>query len=163
MCEARSSAELDDPVTPGRSTAYVGIRPVALAVIRNGSRLLVREYRTARGGRYYRPLGGAIHFGERGADAVRREIREEIGGEIEGVRHLGTLENIFEREGQPAHWIVFVFEAEFTERSWYATERIAGVEGDGERIEAKWIDIGLRLGCPLYPDGLPELLTAPPI
>ncbi len=143
-----------------RSPAYAGIRPVALAVIRDGSRLLVREYRTGRGGRYYRPLGGAIHFGERGADAVRREIREEIGEEIAVVRHLGTLENIFEREGQPAHWIVLLFEAEFVERSRYASERIEGVEGDGERIEAQWIDVSQPLAGPLYPEGLLELLGA---
>jgi len=135
------------------------IRPVALAVIRDGSRLLVREYRTASGGRFYRPLGGAIHFGERGADAVRREIREEIGEEIEVIRHLGTLENIFEREGQPAHWIVLLFVAEFVERSRYVGERIAGVEGDGERIEAEWIDISQPLDGPLYPIGLLDLLT----
>ncbi|MYD95243.1 MAG: NUDIX domain-containing protein [Chloroflexi bacterium] len=143
-----------------RSPAYAGIRPVALAVIRNGPRLLVREYRTARGGRFYRPLGGAIHFGERGADAVRREIREELGEAIEVVRHLGTLENIFEREGQPAHWIVLLFEAEFGERSRYDGERIQGVEGDGERIEAQWIDISQPLEGLLFPEGLLELLWA---
>ncbi|MCY3956857.1 MAG: NUDIX domain-containing protein [Chloroflexi bacterium] len=141
-----------------RSPAYAGIRPVALAVIRDGSRLLVREYRTGRGGRYYRPLGGAIHFGERGADAVRREIREELGEAIGIVRHLGTLENIFERDGQPAHWIVLLFEAEFVERARYASERIQGVEGDGERIEARWIDVCQPLEGPLYPEGLLELL-----
>ncbi|MDE2867161.1 MAG: NUDIX domain-containing protein [Chloroflexota bacterium] len=142
-----------------RSPAYAGIRPVALAVIRDGSRLLVREYRTAKGNRFYRPLGGAIHFGERGAEAVRREIREEIGEEIEVVRHLETLENIFEREGQAAHWIVLLFEAEFGERSQYAIERFAGVEGDGEHIEAQWIDISQPLEGPLYPVGLLDLLT----
>lgn len=135
------------------------IRPVALAVIRDGSRLLARKYRTASGGRFHRPLGGAIHFGERGADAVRREIEEELGEEIEVVRHLGTLENIFDRDGQPAHWIVLLFEAEFVERSRYAIERIEGVEGDGERIEATWIDLSRPLEGPLYPEGLLELLT----
>ena len=110
------------------------------------------------GGRFYRLLGWAIYFGESGADAVRREIREEIGEEIENVRFPGTLENIFEREGQPAHWIVLPFEAEFADRSRYATERIEGVEGDGERIEAVWIDVAESLEWPLYPDGLLELL-----
>ncbi len=147
------------PVTTQRSPGYAGIRPVALAVIRNGSRLLVREYRTAKGNRFYRPLGGAIHFGERGADAVRREIREEIGEEIENVRHMGTVENIFEREGQPAHWIVLLFEAEFVDRSRYDSETIEGVEGDGERFEARWIDISQPLEGPLHPDGLLDLLA----
>ena len=146
-------------MTTQRSPGYAGIRPVALAVIRDGSRLLVREYQTAKGKRFYRPLGGAIHFGERGVDAVRREIREEIGEEIENVRHLGTVENIFEREGQPAHWIVLLFEAEFVERSRYSSETIEGVEGDGERIEAHWIDLGQPLRGRVYPDGLLDLLA----
>ena len=146
-------------MTTQRSPGYAGIRPVALAVIRDGSRLLVREYQTAKGKRFYRPLGGAIHFGERGVDAVRREIREEIGEEIKNVRHLGTVENIFEREGQPAHWIVLLFEAEFVDRSRYASESIDGVEGDGERIEAHWIDLGQPLRGPVYPDGLLDLLA----
>ena len=107
-------------MTPGRSTAYVGIRPVALAVIRNGSRFARARVPDGQGAGAITGRWGGGHslWGNAGRDAVRREIREEIGGEIEGVRHLGTLENIFEREGQPAHWIVFVFEAEFTERSW---------------------------------------------
>ena len=32
------------------------------------------------GGRYARTIGGAVEFGERYEDALRREIREELGG-----------------------------------------------------------------------------------
>ena len=137
------------------------IRPVALAVIRDGSRLLVQRYTAPNGDRYYRPLGGAIEFGERAAETAKREILEEIEAEIEQVRHLTTVENIFEREGEHAHQIEFLFEARFVDRSLYGAERINGTEADGKRIEAVWIDISRPLDGPLYPEGLREMLGAP--
>ncbi len=48
------------------------IHPIAICICRDGDRILVAEYRE-KGRLYYRPLGGAIEFGERGAEAVRRE------------------------------------------------------------------------------------------
>ncbi len=103
-------------------TSRARIRLVALAVIRDGPRLLVRRYETPDSDRYYRPLGGAVEFGERAAQTAIRELREEIGAEIENVRYLATLENLFERDGQPGHQIVFVFDADFADRSHYAAE-----------------------------------------
>ena len=135
------------------------IRPVALAVIRDGSRLLVRRYTAPDGDRYYRPLGGAIEFGERAAQAVKREILEEIAAEIEQIRHLTTVENIFERDGERAHQIEFLFEARFVDRSLYRAEPINGTESSGKRIEAVWLDLSEPLDGPLYPEGLRELLT----
>lgn len=136
------------------------IRPVALAVIRDGSRLLVRRYTAPNGDHYYRPLGGAIEFGERAAQAVMREIVEEIEAEIEQVRHLTTVENIFERDGETGHQIEFLFEAQLVDRSLYGAELIHGMESSGKRIEAVWIDLAQPLDGPLYPAGLQELLTA---
>ncbi|MCY4113579.1 MAG: NUDIX domain-containing protein [Chloroflexi bacterium] len=135
------------------------IRPVALAVIRDGSRLLVRRYTGPDGGRYYRPLGGAIEFGERAAQAVKREILEEIAAEIDQVRHLTTVENIFERDGERAHQIEFLFEAQLVDRSLYRAELINGTESSGKRIEAVWLDLSQPLDGPLYPRGLRKLLT----
>lgn len=144
----------------GKRKSRPRIRPVALAVIRDGSRLLVRRYTAPNGDHYYRPLGGAIEFGERAAQAVKREILEEIEAEIEQVRHLTTVENIFERDGEHAHQIEFLFEAELMDPSLYRTELISGTESSGKRIEAVWIDVTKPLDGPLYPAGLHELLTA---
>ena len=136
------------------------IRLLALAVIRDGPRLLVQKYTLQNGDHFYRPLGGAVEFGERSAQTVQREIREEIGAEIEHVRYLATLENIFKRERQPAHWIALHCEAAFVDRSLYGTERIIGIEASGKPIEAVWLDVSQPLDGPLYPQGLLELLTA---
>ena len=132
---------------------------MALAVIRDGPRLLVRRYTAPNGDRYYRPLGGAVEFGERAAQAVKREILEEIEAEIEQVRHLTTVENIFERDGERAHQIEFLFEAQLVDRALYAADVINGIESSGKRIEAVWLDLSEPLDGPLYPEGLRDLLT----
>ena len=119
----------------------------------------MEKYRTTKGAPYYRPLGGAVHFGERAVEAVHREIREEIGAEITNVHYLATFESIFERKGRLSHWIEFVFTAEFADRSRHSADLIIGTETSGKSFEAIWIDVSQPFDGPLYPDGLLELLT----
>ena len=146
-------------MTPQADGALPWIRPLALAVFRDGSRILVEDSEAwDPRDRFYRPPGGGVEFGERAIDAVRREMREEFDAEISDVRLVGTLENIFEYHGTPGHEIVFVFEARFVDDSYYEAARTVGTEGDGIRIEAIWIDVSEALDRPLYPDGLLELL-----
>ena len=70
--------------------------------MRDGRILVGHAYDAVKQDHYCRPLGGGIEFGERGADAIVREIREELGAEIEDVRRLGTLENLFTGGGSGA-------------------------------------------------------------
>ena len=151
----RAARQLPDGALP----SWAWIRPQALAAVRNGSRVLVQDY-AAGGGPGYRPLGGAVDRGERAEDAVVREIQDELGAEIQNVRLLGVLENIFSKNHADWHEIVFMFEAEFVDASLEAAERLVGMEADGDRIEAIWIDVSKPPDLPLYPDGLLELLRA---
>lgn len=144
-------------MTPQDDGALPWIRPLALAVFRDGPRILVED-KWDRPEPFYRPPGGGVEFGERAIEAVRREMREEFEAEIRDVRQLGTLENIFDYHGRPGHEVVFVFEARFADDSYYEAERIVGTEGGGTRIEAVWIDVSEPLDRPLYPNGLLELL-----
>jgi ADP-ribose pyrophosphatase YjhB (NUDIX family) len=87
------------------------MRAVALALIRRNDEILVeRGYDTVEGGAFFRLLGGTIEFGELGADAVRRELREELGIEIEVGPRIATIENIFTWEGRRWHEIALVYE-----------------------------------------------------
>ena len=136
------------------------IRPLAICAFRNDDKILVFEgYDPSKCETFYRPLGGAIEFGEYGSDALVREIREEIGAEIADVRYLGTLENIFVYDGRRVHEIVMVFDATFVDKSFYAREQWNGVDDDAV-LQVMWKPLGyFRQGnAPLYPDGLLGLL-----
>ena len=152
----RVAKQLPDGALP----SWAWIRPLALAAVRNGSRVLVQDYAATGGEPSYRPLGGAVDFGELAADAAVREMREELGAEITDVRLLGVLENIYVKNEKDWHEIVFMFEARFVDASLEAAERLVGMEADGDRIEAIWLDVSKPPDLPLYPDGLLELLRA---
>ena len=139
------------------------IRPRAICVFRRGDRILVSfavDPRT--GGRYARTLGGAIEFGERAEDAIRREMREELGADILHPRLLGVLENIFELQGQRHHEIIFVFDADFADTTLY--DRDALQVNEAACIEpATWVSIEtFGDDLPIYPRDLTTLLREGP-
>ena len=87
------------------------MRIAALALIRSGDDLLVeRGYDSAKTERFYRLPGGTIEFGEFGADALRRELREELDVHAQVGERLATIENIFTWEGNPWHELLLVYE-----------------------------------------------------
>lgn len=136
------------------------IRAKALCVCQHQGRILVsRAHDPVKNEWYWRPLGGSIEFGESSAHAVTREMQEEIGADVEDLRCLGTLENIFTYAGQPGHEIVFIYDARLADASLYLQSSLAGVESDGARFTANWqsLDDFPALG-PLYPTGLLALL-----
>lgn len=137
------------------------IRPIAICVFRNHGRILVFEgYDSVKRETYYRPLGGAIEFGEHSSSTVKREIKEELGAEICAVSFLGSLENVFECNGKPGHEIVQVYEADFVEPHVYQTDSPIAFEDDGSEIKVIWKEIAFFKNgkAPLYPTGLMELL-----
>lgn len=137
------------------------IRTIALCVFRDKGRLFVFEgCDSETGRRFYRPLGGGIEFGERSEQAVMRELREEIGAEVQNLRFLGALENIFTYEGRAGHEIVFVYDGTFRDGSFYEREWVDAVEDNGEAFRAVWKPLSdfPNASVPLYPDGLWDLL-----
>jgi len=124
--------------------------------------LLSRGADPASGEQFYRPLGGGVEFGERAAIALGREITEERGGTIEDFHLLGVLENLFEYGGRLKHEIVFVFDARFSNPSWYRRAELPVTEPDTGWEAARWISIKALSSGPerLVPDGLLSLLRA---
>jgi 8-oxo-dGTP pyrophosphatase MutT (NUDIX family) len=137
-------------------------RAIAIAVFRRGDEILVSEVPDPmKNETGWRPPGGGIEFGERGAETVVREIDEELGVRVVGPRYLGTLENIFMYLGVPGHQLVRVYEAVFADTRLYEKESFDCVEANGIRFTCVWKPIAdFRSGVPLYPTGLIDLISA---
>jgi len=140
----------------------VRIRPLALCVFRrdDGAILVAPGDDHVKNQRFYRPLGGGIEFGERAEDAARREIREELGAEVDGLRFLGAVENLFTYLGEPGHELIWLYEGRFKDPAFYARDRLEAREG-GEPFAVEWVPLShfVEGRWPLYPDGLLEILT----
>lgn len=137
------------------------IRPIALCVFRKNDRILVFEgYDSVKGETFYRPLGGGIEFGESGEAAVRREIMEELHSEIEELKHLGYLENIFIHNGRMGHEIIMVYDGVAKESKLYEQAEMKVTEANGEVVRAMWksLDEFGEGKFILYPTGLLEML-----
>lgn len=136
------------------------IRVVAFALFRNRGRILAaRGYDEVKKEHFYRPLGGGVEFGESAEEAVVREIREETGKKIRGVRLLGVVENRFRYNGKPHHEVAFLFDARFSDAGLSRRTGISYSDGD-KAGTAEWVDWKdlRRRRIPLYPQGLLPLL-----
>ena len=137
------------------------IRPIAAAVIRDGDRLLVWEdHDPATGDVVCVPLAGGIEFGETGAEAVARELREEIGQAPSAARFVGFLEDIFDWNGQRRHELWLVYDVDLAGDDLSHAEEVVVHEDDGTSYVAHWRGLD-ELGGParrLVPDGLLDLL-----
>ena len=139
------------------------IRPLALCVFRRGDQIFVSQGHDSRAKQtFFRPIGGRIEFGERGADAVIREVREELGAEVVDLAFLGTLENIFTYEGKPGHEIVMIYDGRFRDPALNRDDITVQGTDDGDILyEAGWKRLdSFRApdAPPLYPTGLLALL-----
>ena len=138
------------------------IRPIAICLFRHNGRILVFEgYDPSKDKTFYRPLGGGIEFGEHSADAIHREIREELNAEVHDLVYLGTLENIFTFDGQPGHEIVQVYDGWLNDPELYEKTEIAAHEPVLDlplKVSWKRLDEFGPGKLILYPDGLLELL-----
>ena len=118
------------------------IRVVTICVFRHGEKILVCEYFDSVDNKpFYRPLGGAVEFGETTEAAVRREIREESGQEITDLKLMTTLESIFIHEGERKHEIMYIYEARFKDNSVYERPSFDIQEDNGEVFKASWREL----------------------
>jgi len=118
-----------------------------ICLIKNGNReIFVSEgFDSVKKQYFYRPLGGNVEFGERTIDALKREIREELGEEIINLKIVLVIENIFQFESSPRHEIMFVYTGDVADGNFYRKkENLYITESDGEKARAMWISIN---GC----------------
>jgi ADP-ribose pyrophosphatase YjhB (NUDIX family) len=118
--------------------------------------LLVSEHTDQ--GRFHRPLGGHVEYGEYALDTLHRELREEIGQALADVRLLGVLENIFAWDGERQHELVFLYAARFADPAAYDIEEQGIRDEASGRSRVIWRPAGAS-SPPLYPAGTASLIT----
>lgn len=136
------------------------IRALALCVFHHNGRILVNHFHDPiKQQGFFRPVGGGIEFGETSAEAIVREVDEELALAITDLSLLGTLESLFVYNGKPGHEIVQVYDAVFSDASVYQQSHLDGRESNGAPFIAKWHDSSsFTEQSPLVPNGLSELL-----
>ncbi|QOY35255.1 NUDIX hydrolase [Anaerobacillus isosaccharinicus] len=115
------------------------IRAIAICIFRKNDLILVSEgFDELKQEYYYRPIGGGIEYGETSSNALKREVLEEIGANITNEKFLGAFENIFTYNGDLGHEIVFVYDADFVDKSFYDKPSFLGWEDNGVPFKLYW-------------------------
>ena len=90
---------------------------------------------------HYCLVGGRVELGENSENTIRREIKEELGKEIDVTGYVSTIENFFTFEGSKYHEYMFVYEAEFKdEKDRFIEETLSNIEGN-DYLKYYWVDI----------------------
>ena len=135
------------------------IRVKAFAVLLDASRsrhlVWVGHDETKQPATFHRLLGGHVEFGERAADAVVREIAEELGTDLAEVTLLGVIENVYTFAGIPGHEVVFVYVATVADG---VVPEEGGWFDDGGPILVEWRPVDVQTDIPFYPDGTQSLI-----
>lgn len=134
------------------------IRPLAVGVPRRDDELLLSRLHDGSDGTFYRPIGGALEFGEASHEALEREFREELGVRIEEYELLETLEVTFTFRGTEGHEIWFLYAVSFVEDWPYERDAFRGEEDDGGSYTAVWVPMEDLDDVTVYPEDLGALV-----
>jgi ADP-ribose pyrophosphatase YjhB (NUDIX family) len=138
------------------------IRALVLGLIRNdkGQFLFQKMHDRQKQTAFYRPLGGGVEFYETAKAALARELKEELGADVEVGRCLKVFENIFTVEGLRGHEMVTLFEAQFSDPAASNKETFDLSESGKIISQAVWrtLDEINAEGAVVYPVGIEEFL-----
>ena len=87
-----------------------------------------------------------------------REIKEEIGKDIEITGYISTIENFFEMKGSKYHEIMFVHKVEFVDEKDKEIEyTLENIEGK-DYLKYEWLELDKIEQYPLWPKAIREVL-----
>jgi ADP-ribose pyrophosphatase YjhB (NUDIX family) len=107
---------------------------------------------------YYGLVGGRVEIGEDSESTVKREMKEELGKDIEITGYVATIENFFEMKGSKYHEILFVHQAEFVDEQDRKIEcTLKNVEGK-DYLQYEWLELNKIEQYPLLPKSIQKIL-----
>lgn len=126
----------------------------AVVIIHNDKILVHRNINS----NHYALVGGRVELGEDSIETVKREIKEEMGKEIEIIGYISTVENFFTMNGKKYHEIEFVHLAEFKEeKDKLIQNTIKNIEGK-DYLQYEWIERNQIDQVPLMPVKMQSVL-----
>ena len=133
----------------------------AAAVILHAGHALLHR---APGDGYWALPGGRVEVGEEASATIVREMREELGEEVECGRLLHVAENFFDLAGRRNHEIGFYFLVSLPEDSPHLDKARSyrGIESHLD-LEFRWFPITELAAVNLRPTFLPASLAADPL
>lgn len=85
---------------------HIGVGGGVLILNNKDETLLLKRSKNAKNEvGYWQKVGGEVDYGEKVADAMKREAKEEIGAEIEIIGYFPHSDHIIKKDSQ--HWIGF--------------------------------------------------------
>ena len=85
--------------------------------------------------------GGRVELGESSDKTMKREIKEELGKDIEIQKYVSTIENFFILDGKKYHEIFFLYKIEFKKEEDKKIEyTLKNIEGK-DYLQYQWIDL----------------------
>lgn len=92
-----------EKIKPGKD--YIGVGGGVLIFNKKKEVLLTRRYNTRNEAGWWSKPGGGIEYGERVVSAMKREIKEETGINIDIWGYLPHTDHIIKKDKQ--HWVAF--------------------------------------------------------
>jgi len=145
----RTAAERNDEMQDFPEYELAGIETIARGIcVQDGKVLLCR----AKGGATTYLPGGHIEFGEKGCEALAREMREEMGVDASVGAMVGVVENQFVQHGKPHAEINLVYSMSVPDGT--------AAKAQEDWIDFEWRDVEDLDSANLLPAEMKPLVTA---
>ncbi len=106
--------------------------PVVIALLLDRRRVfMMRRPRTKPLAGQWEFPGGKVEVGEPPVDALRRELREELGLEVRRLTLFGAYSHVYALPGAPVHYVLVAYRANVRDGAW--SRRGAWIDADAAK------------------------------
>lgn len=107
---------------------------------------------------HYALIGGRVEIGENSADTIKREVKEELGKDIDITGYVATIENFFEMKGSKFHEILFVYKIEFLDEDDKKIDYTLKNNEGKDYLQYEWLDLDKIEEYPVLPKAIKSVL-----